>query len=280
MFFIYKITNIKNNKIYIGQTNNPYLRWHQHKSNAKYNKGKQIITKAISKYGANNFVFEVIATCDTQANTDKTEINIIDQYNSRNLKYGYNLAIGGNTRPWTPEISKKISNALKKYYKTHSSWNKGGTLSEEWKNKISKASFGKPGTNIGKKFSNEHINKISKSLLGKKYKSQRRFSENTEMKICKLYTKNKLSAYALSKKFDCFSSLIFNILKRNNIKIRKSNYTGHCNNCNIFSAKQEKEICKLYLNDISKTNLAKRFNCRKNTIRRVLLKNNIKEIHG
>lgn len=33
MYFIYRITNKINAKVYLGQTNNPALRWSQHKHN-------------------------------------------------------------------------------------------------------------------------------------------------------------------------------------------------------------------------------------------------------
>ena len=35
MHYLYKITNVINNKVYIGQTNSPNYRWYQHCSYAK-----------------------------------------------------------------------------------------------------------------------------------------------------------------------------------------------------------------------------------------------------
>src|SRR5271157_3263753 len=96
MHFIYKITNTINDKVYIGQTNNPSLRWSQHKSNAKYDRGRQVITRALLKYG------------------------------SRNPDIGYNVDKGGNVVPRSPEIAVKISQSLQKYYEINNNWNKGG----------------------------------------------------------------------------------------------------------------------------------------------------------
>jgi len=169
MFYIYRITNTINQKVYIGQTNNPLLRWSQHKSNSKYNRGNQVITRAIIKYGIKVFVFDVIAGCISQENIDLLEEQVIAQYNSRNPNEGYNIAAGGNTSLRTPEISQKISAGLKKHYMDHVGWSKGKTLTEEWKNNISKASLGKPGTNKGKRFSKEWKAKISTSLVGKSF---------------------------------------------------------------------------------------------------------------
>jgi hypothetical protein len=49
----------------------------------------------MSKYGVDNFVFEPIATCKTQEDTDEVESLLIIQYDSRNKNKGYNSRIGG-----------------------------------------------------------------------------------------------------------------------------------------------------------------------------------------
>lgn len=96
--FIYKITNLVNNKVYIGQTiQNPLDRWYRHcqkrcLSNAERN---MAIKRAIFKYGKDNFKFEVIETIDNY-NRDllnEREIYWIAQYNS--YHDGYNCTIGG-----------------------------------------------------------------------------------------------------------------------------------------------------------------------------------------
>lgn len=132
-------------------------------------------------------------------------------------------------------------------------------------------------TNSGKKFSPKWVIGISKSLAGKPQISKRKFSEEIEKEICRLYLEEKKSAYLLGKDFNCNRNTIFNILKRNNLEIRKSNYTGH-NNCrNIFSIEQHIDICNMYLiGNISRQELSRKFNCGKTTIRDILLRYNIK----
>lgn len=58
--YIYKITNLTNNKIYIGQAKDVSQRWYQHclESVAKKNNCK--LCNAIRKYGVNNFKVEII----------------------------------------------------------------------------------------------------------------------------------------------------------------------------------------------------------------------------
>lgn len=180
MHYLYLITNTENKKVYVGQTNNPSLRWSQHKSNAKYGRGNQVITRAITKYGINAFMFEEIAGCFTQENADILEEELILQYDSRNPIKGYNIDAGGNTTPRTPEVLKKISEGLQKHYETHNGWLKGGILTEEWKKNISKALIGKVGTNTGKTFDDKWRKNISVSLTGKKFSEKhiKRLSES------------------------------------------------------------------------------------------------------
>ena len=265
--------------MYIGQTNNPKLRWSQHKSNAKYNRGQQVITRALSKYGVDVFSFEIIATCITQEDANISEEIIISQYDSRNN--GYNVDVGGNTTPKTTETLKKISNSLREYYKTHDGWLKGGSLTDEWKENISKASIGKPGTNKGKEFSDDWKNNISQSQAGKNRISRRRFSPETEQEICRLYIDERKSMYSLAKQFECYQSVIRDVLRRYNTKMRQSNYTGHSNGKNIFTLEKELEICSIYQEGkTSRAALARKYNCGKTTIRDILVRHNIKLKRG
>jgi len=277
MYFIYQITNTTNNKLYIGQTNNSDLRWSQHKSNAKYNKGGQVVTRAMVKYGIDAFKFDVIATCKSQEDVNRTEAQLIKQYDTRNPFKGYNVDVGGFVSPRPAEIGLRISDSLKKHYETHESPLKGIPFSREHRNKISKGSMGKAGTNEGKTFDNEWRLAIAKSRVGVESKAHRRFSEEIEKEICRLYMEEEMSGYALGKKFDCMRNMITTILKRNGVEIRKSNYNKSSNGCNKFTLEQELEICDIYKSGmVSRRELAKINKCSVTTIGNLLLRNNIK----
>ena len=89
---IYKITNLCNNKCYIGQSRNINKRWAGHKAAAydKTNKGYHYpLYKAFRKYGLNNFQFEIIEECLIK-DLDEKEIYWIDT-----LKPEYNQTTGG-----------------------------------------------------------------------------------------------------------------------------------------------------------------------------------------
>ena len=91
---IYKITNLANGKIYIGQSICIERRFSEHKRGKSLS--TQLIDKAILKYGVENFSFEVIEECDAIELNDR-EIYWIDYYNS--YRRGYNLTSGGQGAP-------------------------------------------------------------------------------------------------------------------------------------------------------------------------------------
>lgn len=99
--FIYRITNIKNNKIYIGQTiGSIQSRWNRHKNDALNNKLNTHFARAIRKYGPESFIVEQIDTAKTQEELTKKEHDWIVYYNS--IEEGYNETsafdkCGGNT---------------------------------------------------------------------------------------------------------------------------------------------------------------------------------------
>lgn len=90
--YIYKITNLINKKCYIGQTNNCDRRFKEHIRGL--NNSAIALHHAISKYGVDNFSFEII---DSGENYNELEIFYIDKYNSFND--GYNLTKGGEDPP-------------------------------------------------------------------------------------------------------------------------------------------------------------------------------------
>lgn len=99
--FIYKITNTKNGKVYIGQSKKPInKRFNRHITDAVNNVLDTHFARAIRKYGPESFVIEQIDTATTQEELNQKEQFYIIQYDS--IKTGYNetdaiYKCGGNT---------------------------------------------------------------------------------------------------------------------------------------------------------------------------------------
>ena len=94
---IYCITNLLNNKKYIGLSKNCLRRWNEHKYRALHPKRKDDTIKplycAIRKYGIENFSFEIVEICEYK-NLKEREIYWIEYFDS--YTKGYNATLGGD----------------------------------------------------------------------------------------------------------------------------------------------------------------------------------------
>jgi len=151
---IYKITNMFDRKMIIGQSKNIFQRWRKHKVALQKNKHENFyLQNAWNRHGETNFHFEIILECPEEK-LNAEEIRLIKEHNSTNRNIGYNIELGGNRSPMTEETKRKISQArLGKHY-----------LSEEGKRKIGEASSlrnsGSGNPNYGK-----HHSKITKAKM-------------------------------------------------------------------------------------------------------------------
>jgi group I intron endonuclease len=98
-YFIYRVSNTVNKKVYIGKAKDCQQRWAEHKRNAKQSK-QHPLYNAIRKYGVENFIFEILFETVEELvdEQEKNLINIFSRY-----PQGYNLAeggTGGNTRKY------------------------------------------------------------------------------------------------------------------------------------------------------------------------------------
>lgn len=94
MPYIYKITNLINNKIYIGQTHfSIKKRWAEHCCDYKKEKLQRPIYIAMRKYGIENFIIEKIEEVSSEELNER-EKYWIEYYGT--FKYGYNATLGGD----------------------------------------------------------------------------------------------------------------------------------------------------------------------------------------
>lgn len=230
--FIYKTTNLINNKIYVGKH-------FQYETSAfdGYLGGGVWIKRVIKKYGKENFIRETIEYCPSD-NINEREMYWISELSATNPLIGYNITNGGegaNGYKITQEDKIKMSKA-----------HKGNKLTQDHRNKISESLKGEKsymyGTKhsedrkrkmsiskqnmtqqtklkmreakLGKKLSQEHKIKISESNKGKK------ISEETKIKIC-----DSLKG----KKKQAFSEVVFNGIVFSSMRkcCRENNITRH-----------------------------------------------------
>lgn len=160
---IYQIRNLVNGKIYVGSTENLFLRKNSHfytlkKSIHRNNK----LQNSYNKYGEQNFIFEVIEFIE-----NKNKLLEIEQYwiNILNvIEKGYNIQPKAGKICITDEIRKKMSGKTP--------WNKGktGIYSEETLQKMKDNACNKHGEQnpfYGKCHTEETKTKISKANSNK-----------------------------------------------------------------------------------------------------------------
>ena len=112
-FIIYKITNLINGKIYIGQTTRTL---EERISNHIYQKRKSLIHQAIVKYGWENFKAEIVEVCKNIEELNDREKYWIAHYDCISPN-GYNLTDGGSNGIRSKATLKKMSRISKERLK-------------------------------------------------------------------------------------------------------------------------------------------------------------------
>lgn len=94
---IYKITNLKNGKVYIGKTSRFYSRMMEHIRGAldeKYDtRSCSSLYNAMRSDGIENFVSEIIYTAETEEDLLEMEIRFIVMFKSLLPEFGYNMTV-------------------------------------------------------------------------------------------------------------------------------------------------------------------------------------------
>jgi len=183
---IYKIENLKTNKVYIGSAVSLTKRFRCHISTLRSGKHRNDkLQKSFNKHGENCFEFKVLIECEVK-DLLMYEQMLIDFYNA--VQGGYNIAPvagSGLGKKHTEETKEKMRKAWEirrmKPLKP---------LSEEAKKKISESKIGKKR----KPFTDEAKRNMSLSRMGNKNRLGIPHTEETKakMKAIKLLKKEKL----------------------------------------------------------------------------------------
>lgn len=155
MFQAYLITCTVNQKRYIGITSRGLgQRWNEHLYDARQPKSKLAITRAISKYGPENFKIEAICSCNTWNDLCEIEKLLIVQHGTRAPK-GYNASDGGcgpfgvKRTPESVEASASKHRGKPCHENTKiaaSNFHRGKPKTDNMRAKLSATLFGKPRT--------------------------------------------------------------------------------------------------------------------------------------
>ena len=166
--YTYMVTNNINGKVYVGSHC-----WKGEGIDPDYYGSGTAITRAVKKYGKENFQVEVLYYYDTVEECRKDEERILTEYNVRDCPHSYNCKNGAVG--WTSE---DMTGEKHPFY--------GRTHTEEAKKKLSQAMKGKT-------FSDEHRKNLSQSKKGKT------FSDEHRKKMSQAKNYKKLPVVAIDK---------------------------------------------------------------------------------
>jgi len=177
------------------------------------------------KYGVDNFTCEQIEQLDTLDACNQAEENWIQYLQTRDRRFGYNIAFGGANRATSQETKDKLSilnsgEGNPFYGRKHTEETKqklaelklNTTHSEETKQKMSEAHKGEKNVMFGKKHSSEALAKMVAAKIGKydgennpfygkthSNETKQIISEKNKGKIISDETKEKMSKSLMGK---------------------------------------------------------------------------------
>lgn len=158
---IYILRNKVNSKVYVGQTWNTLKeRWH---SGHGYKECTHL-NNAIEKHGKEQFCYEILTFCGTQAAADYWEDYFIVKYDSRNKRKGYNLKGGGSRGKDSQEM--KDAKSLRMSGESNPMY--GYEWTDEQKKRMSENNKGEKNPFFGKTHSNETKAILSAVNAGRK----------------------------------------------------------------------------------------------------------------
>lgn len=178
MIGIYKIENIINHKVYIGQSVNIEGRWNTHKKSLRNNKHtNQYLQNSYNKYGYESFEYSVLEECEENDLT-KREQYWIDYYGGIESSKTYNYKEASSKGHLNKDARVRISKNLKGRFKGENNPYYGKHHSEEIRNKIKEKRAKQIITDEHKQNISKGVrkafetgipqNNISKALKGKK----------------------------------------------------------------------------------------------------------------
>ncbi len=178
---VYKISNNKSNKYYIGYSCNIDKRWKRHKRELKNSTHCNLyLQRVFNKYGIDAFKFEIIHVCENKDEAKNIELEYLEDMSIRNKLYNLHFNNSGgdllSNHPNKEEIIKKISATMKL---------KNSKLTKEEKSKKD-GQAGKKNGMYGKTHTKEARQKFSIIHKNNKYRLGKKASLETKKKFSKI----------------------------------------------------------------------------------------------
>lgn len=250
MKIIYKITNIINQKLYIGQTKDFERRKREH-YNHGYNRVNKVLYSAMKKYGNDNFIMEKIEEVkDEKAN--EREQYWIEYYDAKNQEKGYNINLTDASSLENHKFTQKEAISLIEDLKnTHLTYEE---LARKYNLKTAQS-----------------VRNINKGITYKQdnYSYPIRLDRNTKAQIdaraiIKDLRETSLTMSEIAKKYNCSQVKVSNINTGDRVKFDDENYPIRPTR-KTRKILTEEDIDNIYYDlintDLTYKQLAEKYNC-------------------
>lgn len=199
---IYKITNIINNKIYIGQTTIGFKARYDN-TNWWEKTHNQHLKSSVKKYGIENFkVDEIIDIAFSKDELDLKEINYINYYNTLDRRFGYNNREGGSHGKHSKESREKMSKALKGHKPSQQQ------IEKMVKTRLERGSFAGEKNGMWGRKAFEHLTEDQYKELCKKRSENSTRGKHSQAVITEVYNSDNILLETFECKNDCIDWLL------------------------------------------------------------------------
>lgn len=230
---VYKITNKKTGKIYIGSSSNIVKRWRTHQYDLLKNKHHSpLLQRVYNKYGKDELIFEVIEYCEDYLEKEQyyQEIyNVFDNSVGLNLRKIDQVYI----KPYT------IENPRRGWKHTQETKDKM-SLSKKGHNYLSKEHYKKLGDLLRGKKRDRSIPEKMKETLRLRKDKDRNYKKHRK---CYLYYKDSLQFF---KEFESANDLIDFLRLENKLAERRGVYRAIKNNFTLYGYYVSFEKTEIY----------------------------------
>ena len=307
LYTIYLLRNKISGMLYVGQTKYQNPRDRMGPSGDAYKNSPRIYA-AIKEFGCDNFEYSIVATaCGTKA-ADELETFYMHRHDTKNPDKGYNLKNGGNHGLHSEETKKQISETQLEKCATMTEeekkakaapimgWWEGkerGPHTEEWKQENGARTKERHAT-VGHPMEGRHQSEEAKNAIGRKNEGRKRDpakvkerakkaerNQDIEKDVVAMKKEGK-TAKEICAAFGIYTSTLYRILHRNNVKIMGLSEEERANKSKDQKAQWENKlnydeagIIAAYNNGDTFTAIYKKFNAHNGITHSILKKHNI-----
>lgn len=264
--YVYKITNLKNNKIYIG------VRTHPNPDKDEYMSSSKIISKLIEIEGIKNFKKEVLHTYSTRQEAEQKEKEHLTKEfcnDPNTYNVNSNSSLQGDIHGFRKDLWYDYYTDIREQYKQGIP---RAILAEKYK--CDKGTIKIICSDILRTASESQQIRFKTTTSGAR---DLEFDKTYLSELIRLYIKDKWSVNRIAKYFKKSPSFITKRILENNIKLRdrKDNIEKPMkkDRPEVWNAKTE--IISLYEKGYTTLEIGKQFNTSNHTINKLLKTNNI-----